>query len=280
MSFARRIPDGTISYVFVDNHDVFDTDELDDDATFRWAYEIANSLHIRTTSRFLRRELVFEEGDCYDPALLEESERLLRGYSFIASADVYGLRQDDGSWHVVVDTQDEWTTKVDLGVAFDRGLQFRKFEVVEENLLGEGYLIGAFYRTRDEERDIGGRAYTPRIFGTRLDASIEAGTTSSARSSSIPSWARSGGSPSDSSSCTGTRPFPTAGGRREARGPSSRRRRSGSRSPWPGGWGVQAISRYSDWASATKRSSSRTFRSTWRSLGTATSATPSPPPPR
>jgi hypothetical protein len=174
---AQECAEGRISYVFIDNHEVFDTDDMEEGAPFRWAYDVANSLHVKTAEDFIQKELLFGENACYDSTLLEESERLLRRYPFIAQADVFGLRQPDGTWHVVVDTQDEWTTKLNVNVALDRGLEFRGVSLTEENLLGQGYLVGLFFREREEEKDLGGRIYTPRIFGTRLDAALQAGTT-------------------------------------------------------------------------------------------------------
>jgi len=107
--------EGRISNIFVDNHDIFDLEQLEQGTAVRWAYSLANALHVRTAQSFIRREILFEVGDCLDPLLLEESGRILRQYGFIASADVYSIRQPDGSHHVVVDTQDEWTTRIDFG---------------------------------------------------------------------------------------------------------------------------------------------------------------------
>ena len=167
---------GRVSAVFVDNKSIFDVDDLED-AAVGWAYGLANRLHIKTRAGFIRRELLFEEGDCYDPLLLEESGRILRSYAFIARADVFAVDQPDGSVHVVVDTQDEWTTKVDLGVSFDNGLRFEALDLTEENLLGRGILASAFIRQQRERRDRGVRLQFPRVFGTRLDAAGGAGET-------------------------------------------------------------------------------------------------------
>lgn len=172
---------GRISHVFVDNHAVFDTEELREDTSFRWAYELANRLHMTTNRDFILDEALLGEGDCYDPVLLEETERLLRAHRFIARADVFGIRQPDESWHVVVDTKDEWTTKVEVSAGMSDGFELRGVEVTEENLLGKGLLLGAFWRQRDERRDIGARFETPRVLGTRLDARIEGGRTRSGR---------------------------------------------------------------------------------------------------
>jgi hypothetical protein len=170
-------PGGRISQLFIDNHSIFDPEELADERRFRWAYEIVNDLHIRTRPRFIRRELLFGVGSCYDAELLEESERLLREYPFIANADVFGLRQPDGSWHVVVDTQDEWTTNLNLAMRWDGGFDFLGASLTERNLLGRGIALGGFVREREQERELGGVVQLPRIGGTRLDTELNWGRT-------------------------------------------------------------------------------------------------------
>lgn len=170
-------PSGPVSSIFVDNHAIFDPDDLSREQPFLWAYRLANTLHVRTRESFIASELLFEEGDCYDPVLLEESERLLRLHSFISTVDVYGLEQPDSTWHVVVDTKDEWTTKLTVRVNLEEGLEFRGIDLREENLIGRGILMGVFYREQDERRDVGARFFTPRTFGTRLDTRLSAGRT-------------------------------------------------------------------------------------------------------
>lgn len=169
-------PQGRVTNIFIDNKSIYDTDDLEDGA-LGWAYALANKLHVRTRAGFIRRELLFEAGDCYDPLLLDESGRLLRSYGFIAHADVFAVEQADGSQHVVVDTQDEWTTKVDLGVSLDEGLQLEVLDLTEENLFGQGVLASAFVRRRRERRDQGVRLALPRLFGTRVDALAAVGET-------------------------------------------------------------------------------------------------------
>lgn len=170
-------PQGRITSIFVDNHAIFDPDDLSSDRPFVWAYRLANTLHVRTSDSFLRSELLVEEGDCYDPALVEESERLLRLYPFISTVDVFGIEQPGGDWHVLADTKDEWTTKLNVRMNFEEGLEFRGVDLTEENLLGRGILLGAFLREHDERFDRGATVFTPRLGGTRLDARLSAGRT-------------------------------------------------------------------------------------------------------
>lgn len=175
---AATCAEGRITNIFVDNHSIYDVDQVDDSGVLGWVYEAANALHVKTRAGFIRRELLFKVGDCYDPFLLEESGRILRGYNFLARADLFGVSQPDGSWHVVVDTQDEWTTRVDVGLSFDDGVQFEALQLSEENMVGQGVHASVFYRHRKERKDLGGRLAVPRLVG-RTDASVSGGSTRS-----------------------------------------------------------------------------------------------------
>jgi hypothetical protein len=176
---GQECPQGRISYVFIDNRSIFDTAGLEPGARFRWAYRLANTIHIETRRDFLEKELLFEEGQCLDPLLLEETERLLREYRFIARSDVFAVPQPDGTQHVVVDTQDEWTTRLDVGFRFDDGFSFTGAGVAEENFLGRGMRVRLFYQEDRERRDLGVEFETPRILDTRWDGRLAGGQTRS-----------------------------------------------------------------------------------------------------
>ncbi|HEV2131911.1 MAG TPA: hypothetical protein VGR27_12440, partial [Longimicrobiaceae bacterium] len=168
---------GRISELFIDNRSVFDLSDPDQDERFQWALRLANRLHIPTREKVIRRELLFEAGDCFDPALLEESERILRRSAFIARVDIFAVRQPDGSNHVVVDTQDDWSTKVEVQMEQGTGMRLSGFRVREENLLGTGRRLSAFYLRSFEERIYGASYLDPQLFGTRWQAEVEAGRT-------------------------------------------------------------------------------------------------------
>lgn len=174
---ADSCPRGRISSVFIDNHSVFDTTDPALEGRFLWLFELANTLHMDTRRSFIRRELLFSEGECMDPLLLRESERLLREQGFIAKADVFALDQPDGTEHVIVDTQDEWTTKLDLGLTFEGGLQIEVIELTEENFLGRGMTMEVSFSQRREQKDFGFRLADPQLFNTRWDGQVSMGRT-------------------------------------------------------------------------------------------------------
>jgi hypothetical protein len=168
---------GPISYVFIDNKSIFDTSDPDLDSRFLWAYRAANALHVRTKEWVLRRELLFGPGSCYDEFLLEETERLLRSYNFLARVDIFSIPQPDGSWHVIVTTSDEWSTRVDVRFSTTGGFGIEGVRVSEENLLGTGQMLGLFYFEREVTRDYGISYFTPQLAGTRWDLAAAVGRT-------------------------------------------------------------------------------------------------------
>ncbi|HUP89391.1 MAG TPA: hypothetical protein VM100_08575, partial [Longimicrobiales bacterium] len=172
-----QCPTGPISYIFIDNHSIFDTADPSLNSKFGWAYRTANSLHVRTKRVVIERELLFNPGDCYDPFLLQETERLLRAYDFLAQVDVFGIPQPDGSYHVVVDTRDQWSTSLDLRIGFDRGFYIDGMRLRETNLLGRGQEIAFSYRNREVTRDYGVTFGTRQFGGTRWDLRTAFGKT-------------------------------------------------------------------------------------------------------
>jgi hypothetical protein len=169
---------GRIGIVFVDNHSIFDPADPDLDDRFDWAYRAANALHTRTRAEFIQRELLVRPGDCYDPWLVEETERLLRNYDFLGRVNVEAERIADGSWTLTVDTRDEWSTEVDVRLASgDKGFGIEGVRITESNLLGTGRELGLFYFQRDATRDYGASYYTPQLAGTRWDMRAEGGRT-------------------------------------------------------------------------------------------------------
>ncbi|MDE2796525.1 MAG: BamA/TamA family outer membrane protein [Gemmatimonadota bacterium] len=177
--------DGPVIHeIFVDNHTIYPP-VPDSGQSMNWpgrlANWLANRVHRRTRGSLIRDELLFEEGDCFDPFLVEESARILRALPFIADADVYSVAVSETEVHVVVDTRDKWTLKLDIRPEFDQRLRITRVSVTEENLMGTGTLLGVYLIERDERRDLGLELRTPRLAGTRMDGRIGAGRTRTGR---------------------------------------------------------------------------------------------------
>lgn len=171
--------EGPVSRIVIESQPIFDPGPPSQPRILRWTRGLANFMHVDTREGFIAGELLFGEGDCPDPFLFEESERILRELGFIATADIVAEPQPDGTRHVRVTTRDEWTTKIQIDVTVDDGLQFEGASVVEENFLGSGNLIGAFYQERKQRQDYGLTLHSTRLAGTRLDGRINVGRTRS-----------------------------------------------------------------------------------------------------
>jgi len=175
-------PRGVIREVVVENGTVVDDDEIPD-GILGWGPKLANRLHIRTRQSFIRAELLVAEGDCYDPYLIEDSERLLRRYGFISRVEVFAVRVDDGSdpagaeWRVHVETGDEWSSRVELTAEFDNGFELRSAALAETNVAGRGMTIRGFLVEDDAQRLLGAQFFTPRMLGTRTNLGINFGST-------------------------------------------------------------------------------------------------------
>jgi len=170
---ADACPGGAISDIFVDNGSVFEVGSEELDPRFNWAYRTANRMHVRTREGVIRRELLFRVGDCYRPEQLEDSERILRSLSFIADADVFAVRQPDASYHVVVETRDEWSMRLEpQWDNDDGGMALTGVELREDNLLGSGQHISGYIKEYQGERVYGAEAGTRQLFGTMLDAEL------------------------------------------------------------------------------------------------------------
>ncbi len=174
---AAACASGTITAIVVESRSVYDPGSTRI-APLAWTYRFLNLLHVNTNQGFIRRELLFQEGDCFDPFLLIESYRLIDSYGFMMVEDITNSDDGAGGHTVNVITRDEWSTKIDIGPAYDDNLYIERFQVTEENLLGNGVFAEFTHYARRETRTRSFGLRTPRFFG-RSDAGISAGRTRS-----------------------------------------------------------------------------------------------------
>jgi len=168
-------PDGPISSIVVDSRSVYDPSSTSI-APLAWTYGVLNLFHINTSETFIRNELLFEEGDCFDPFVLSESYRLLDSHGFMYVEEMRDEPDGAGGHVIHVSTRDEWSTKVDAGVTYDDGFNIEKFQVTEENFLGYGVFAEFTHYARRETRTQSFGVRSPRFFG-RSDVGVAGGTT-------------------------------------------------------------------------------------------------------
>ena len=138
---SLRAPAGRIiASIKIESNNVFDTAAPPED---KLLYRAANHVHIRTRERIIAHELLFEVGDVYDPALVDETERNLRALPFIRRAEAEAFVNKEGTVDIVVRTYDSWSLEVVAGFSRAGGSSNMKAGVTEHNVMGEGKLVSA-----------------------------------------------------------------------------------------------------------------------------------------
>ncbi|MEO8432843.1 MAG: hypothetical protein ABI592_15145 [Acidobacteriota bacterium] len=141
--------------------DVFSPEE----ASRGWVYRTANAVRFKTREAVIRRFLLFHEGDVFEPARLEETERNLRVLPFLKAATVSAGPPHDGVVDVEVVTQDAWTTEPGVSFGGKGGATTYGFVLREKDFLGSGRQIAVSY-DKDTERTNRSVRYTdPYLFG-------------------------------------------------------------------------------------------------------------------
>lgn len=155
-----------VGTILLDREDVFDPRVPGEDW---WPFRAANKLHIVTREDVIRRELLFKEGELWDPLKALESERNLRANGSFRHADIVPKpRAPGGPVDVTVNTQDSWTTNPKLSFGTEGGKTFYSYGLEENNVLGYGKTIGFAHSKDGKDRSDSFTYGDPRFLGTRL----------------------------------------------------------------------------------------------------------------
>jgi hypothetical protein len=139
----------TIDTIIVENGNVFDRT----DAAPDWVANLANKLHARTRHWVIRRRLLLNRGDRFDPARMEESERSLRTLGVFRSVRVDTVRLEDGKFALRAVTSDGWSTQPQASFTSVGGDQTWAIGIIERNFLGTATELALVYgRNPDRSR--------------------------------------------------------------------------------------------------------------------------------
>jgi len=135
-----------IGKVTIKTVDVFAPDEVKS-----FLNKGANALHVITLDSTVRRFLIYEEGDVYDPAVLAEAERNLRALGLFRSVSIVAGDVHDGVVDVEVNTQDAWTVQIGLSAGSGGGAMRGGIALGEKNILGLATQLRVAF-AKDEDR--------------------------------------------------------------------------------------------------------------------------------
>ena len=163
---ANRQTPPVIDTVIVVTQNVFGETEARSNTFFR----IANALRVKTSTRVVRRELLFRAGEPYDSAKVAESARNLRALRIFRDVSIDSVRVD-GRLAVLVETADGWSTNLNLSGRFTEGTFTWGVGISEQNFLGTATLVGASYTKGVDRNAVTLQARINRLFGSRVTAS-------------------------------------------------------------------------------------------------------------
>ncbi len=149
--------------------DVFDVTQAADNT---WIGRTANRLHLQTRRSVVSRELLFAVGDRVDARRIHETERNLRGYSFIRDARVTPTRVTNDTVWARVDVFDTWSLSASATLNRAGGRTMWRASLDETNLLGRGKRL-AVARESNRERSTQEVTYTdPQFLASRWVVSL------------------------------------------------------------------------------------------------------------
>ncbi|HCS65554.1 MAG TPA: hypothetical protein DIW64_16655 [Cellvibrio sp.] len=140
-------PDGNNKPIKIDIHihPIFD-ESLPEENNF--LFRLANRLHIDTHAKVVARDLLVENGDYLDHALLAESERILRTRHYFNSASVTAAEERDGT--VDVDVREVWTLLPSVSYSHSGGKTSSGFGLRDSNFLGYGKTVSIVHNSSAE----------------------------------------------------------------------------------------------------------------------------------
>ena len=152
-----------IRAIVIDRSEVFDSVE----ARAFWGFGLVNALHAQTRPYVVRRELLFEVGEPFDSARVNESARNLRALSIFRDVEIDTVSTDSGVT-VRVRTTDGWTTNLGFGIRTSGRERVINAFIQEINLLGTRTIATLGYESDPDRNTFIAGFDTPRLIANRV----------------------------------------------------------------------------------------------------------------
>lgn len=136
-----------ISSIIIDTQDIFPEEEEGE-----WFKYSANLLHFQTRDHAIRQELLFNEGDCLDIELVEETARNLRSLGIFADAQILiEPGAENGTSSIRVQTKDRFTLRAEISASQNAGTTKNRISFGDKNLLGLNKSLHFSQSSSDDE---------------------------------------------------------------------------------------------------------------------------------
>ncbi|MDX1755702.1 MAG: BamA/TamA family outer membrane protein [Marinobacter sp.] len=158
------IPEGArIGWVRIVRRPIFDISDPEQDNVL---YRALNTLNTPTWESALRAQLIFDEGDLYQPDLISESERILRQREYLAAAWVGVTRVCENDVEVSVLVRDTWTLLPSAGASRAGGENTTSAGLSDPNVFGSGKSLGVSHARGPDRTETGVNFDDPNVMGS------------------------------------------------------------------------------------------------------------------
>ena len=149
-----------------------------------WFHRFANEYHVITSESALREDLLFQEGDRLDQAVLAETERLLRTRRYLRHAEIHITAYCPASQtvQVTVQTWDNWSLLPRISLGHTGGATKANLGLAEDNLWGTGNQAQIEYFTDSERDGYKLQFHSPNISGSHWQTTMQYADTSDGES--------------------------------------------------------------------------------------------------
>lgn len=120
-----------------------------------WVERTSNMVHMKTSEKKLRMQLLFNSGEKVNPKLMAENEKIIRDLPYIQ--DVSILLSPSGKENDVVDVLVIIREKFEYGISGSLSPNSSDLEIVDQNMFGIGHQLSASMEFNQlEKQNIGG----------------------------------------------------------------------------------------------------------------------------
>ncbi|MEQ6886129.1 BamA/TamA family outer membrane protein [Salicola sp. Rm-C-2C1-2] len=177
------IPDGArIGRIRILRRPIFDTSDSEQD---HFLYQTLNALNTPTWKSALRAQLVFDQGDVYEPGMIAESERILRQREYLTAAWVGVTRVCGDELVVSVLARDTWTLLPSFGATRSGGESTTNAGISDPNFLGTGKSLGVSYTSGPDRTETSVDFNDPNVLGSHWQTGFSYDERSDGRARSV-----------------------------------------------------------------------------------------------
>ena len=173
---AAEEKDLTVGEIQIVSRDIYSPTEIEHtNGILRFVRKTMNGVHFNTRKYVLRRELLFESGDSFNPERLAETERNLRRLGYLNDVRVSAVDTTaDGKVNIRISAQESWTLRTSVSYSLASGGDQRwSVNLSDRNFLGHGVTLGAGLG-QDENTSFWNLWFRQqRLFGTGLRLGVD-----------------------------------------------------------------------------------------------------------